>query len=162
MTQTPETAPPKAHPCLWFTRDLDAAIGFYTAIFPDSTVHSRTDVSPGVVVAEFTVAGQYIMGMQAENPDIEFTDQFSLMVRCTDQAEVDRYWEALLADGGKEEACGWLIDRFGLRWQIVPQRLMDLVVDPDREKAARVNEAMLTMVKLDLAELEAAAAGVAV
>jgi predicted 3-demethylubiquinone-9 3-methyltransferase (glyoxalase superfamily) len=104
---------------------------------------------------DFTLLGQRFQAMSA-GPHHEFNDAISMVVLCDDQRELDRYWNALLAGGGKEQACGWLIDRFGLRWQIVPAILDDLMADEDTARAKRVTDAMLKMVKLDIAALEKA------
>jgi predicted 3-demethylubiquinone-9 3-methyltransferase (glyoxalase superfamily) len=108
-----------------------------------------------VRVVDFTLLGQSFQAMSA-GPHHEFNDAISLVVLCDDQRELDRYWDALLAGGGKPQACGWLIDRFGLRWQIVPAILDDLMADKDTARAKRVTDAMLKMVKLDIAALEKA------
>ena len=114
---------------------------------------------PGsVVVVDFTLFGQRFQAMTA-GPHDEFNDAMSLMVECDDQAEVDRYWTALLEGGGKTQACGWLTDRFGVRWQITPRRLSELMRDPDPARAKRVAEAMMQMIKIDIAALARAAAG---
>lgn len=109
-------------------------------------------------VVDFTLFGQRFQAISA-GPHHEFNDAISLVVVCDDQAELDRYWDALLAGGGKPVQCGWLIDRYGLRWQIVPAQLERMMADPDRARAKRVADAMLKMVKLDIAELERAYAG---
>src|SRR5690606_33170331 len=135
------------------------------SIFPDSridatmTIPAETPSGPVGTVeqVEFTLAGQQFIALAAGELD-PFNHAISFLVRCEDQAEVDRYWEALL-DGGEAERCGWLRDRHGVSWQIVPRQLDELMADPDREKAARVVSAMLGMVKLDVAGLERAAAG---
>jgi len=114
---------------------------------------------PGSVkVVDFTLFGQRFQAMTA-GPHHEFNDAISLVVECDDQAELDRYWKALLAGGGKEQACGWLIDRFGVRWQIVPAALLRMMADEDRARSRRVSDAMMTMIKLDIAALEAAYRG---
>ena len=116
---------------------------------------------PGSVkLVEFTIAGTPVTAMQAANPPGRFDESVSLTVEVADQAELDRIWDALL-DGGQAQACGWLIDRWGLRWQIVPRQLNDMMADPDRAAAARTAEAMMGMVKFDIAALKAAHAGTA-
>jgi len=151
-------------PCLWFaTRALEAA-EFYVSVFAGSSirnVHRAGSDYPGgkagqVLMVEFTLAG---LDYQALNggPHDTFNDAISLSVSCEDQAEVDRLWARLTADGGKPVQCGWLKDKYGLSWQIVPKRLGQLMSDPDRARAQRVMQAMLKMVKLDIAALEAAA-----
>lgn len=152
----------KIVPHLWYARDAEAAARFYASIFPDSRVDAVTAMpadSPGpaagsVVVVEFTLAGQPFMAISA-GPLDEFNHAISFVVECEDQAELDRYWEALGA-GGTIEQCGWLRDRHGLCWQIVPTILGRLMKDPDRRAAQRATEAMLQMKKLDIAALERA------
>lgn len=125
-----------------------------------TTLASETPSGPpgSVKVVDFTLFGQRFQAISA-GPHHEFNDAISLVVVCDDQAELDRYWDALLAGGGKPVQCGWLIDRYGLRWQIVPAQLERMMADPDRARAKRVADAMLKMVKLDIAELERAYAG---
>jgi predicted 3-demethylubiquinone-9 3-methyltransferase (glyoxalase superfamily) len=150
-------------PHLWYAKDAEAAAAFYTSIFPDSHVEgvwtlpaeSPSGPAGSVVVVDFTILGQRVQAMTA-GPHHDFNDAISLVVLCDTQAEIDRYWEALLAGGGKPQACGWLNDRYGLRWQIVPARLIELLRDTDRVRARHVAEAMLKMVKLDIAALERA------
>ncbi len=140
-------------PFLWFDNQAEEAARFYTTIFPDSRV---LDVSPLVVT--FELGGQRVMALNG-GPTYQLNEAFSFFVSCESQAEVDRYWDALLAEGGTPSQCGWLKDRFGLSWQIVPARFIELMADPDRERAERVMQAMLKMVKFDIAALEAAHAG---
>ena len=150
-------------PFLWYARQAEEAAKFYTSIFPDSRVERITALQsespsgpPGTVkVVDFTLLGQRFQAMSA-GPHHEFNDAISLVVECEDQAEIDRYWRALLEGGGREQACGWLIDRFGLRWQIVPAILDRMMSDPDRARSKRVSDAMLKMIKLDVAALERA------
>jgi predicted 3-demethylubiquinone-9 3-methyltransferase (glyoxalase superfamily) len=111
-----------------------------------------------VLLIEFTLTGQRYQALNG-SPHDKFNDAISLSVRCEDQAEVDRLWTALSADGGRPVQCGWLKDKYGLSWQIVPKRLLELMSDPDPARGKRVMQAMLHMVKLDVAKLEAAAAG---
>jgi len=159
------TARQKITPCLWFERNAEEAVRFYTSVFPDSSVenvHRAKADTPGnkegeVLFIEFTLAGQRYQAING-GPHEKFNDAISLSVDCADQAEVDRYWEALTADGGRPVQCGWLKDKYGLSWQIVPLRLTELLSDPDSAKAKRVMQAMMKMVKLDVAALEAAAA----
>jgi predicted 3-demethylubiquinone-9 3-methyltransferase (glyoxalase superfamily) len=154
----------KIFPFLWYAKDAEAAARFYVSIFPDSRVNGSwalpTDSPSGpagsVVVVDFTLRGQRVQAMTA-GPHHDFNDAISMVVYCDSQAELDRYWNALLEGGGKPTACGWLIDRYGVRWQVVPERLDELIRDPDKAKAKRVADAMLKMVKLDIATLEAAA-----
>ena len=148
----------KLTPFLWFDDDLEQALDFYTGIFPDSEVLERRDYGGQVFVARFRIAGQEVSAMNA-GPGHPHTDAFSFWIDCADQAEVDRYWEALLADGGKESMCDWLSDRFGVWWQVVPRRLNELLTDPDPARAKRAMDEMMTQVKLDVAALERAADG---
>ncbi|MXN44172.1 VOC family protein [Shinella kummerowiae] len=150
---------------LWFEKDMEAAIGFYTSLIPGSSVQwispllAETPSGPpgSVKVASFTLGDQRYMAIEA-GPLDPFNHSFSIMVECETQGDLDRLWDALKA-GGSVEQCGWLKDRWGLSWQIAPTRLGELMSDPDQAKVKRVTEAMLTMVKLDIAGLEAAAAG---
>lgn len=150
---------------LWFADRAREAVALYTSVVPNSSIENSATMpadSPSgpagsVEIIDFTLAGQRFTALQA-GPLDPFNHSFSIMVECADQAEVDRIWDALL-DGGQAEQCGWLRDRYGLSWQIVPRRLNELMADPDRAKAKRVAEAMLGMIKLDLAALERAAAG---
>ena len=152
-------------PFLWFDHDAEAAIMFYTALIPDSEVVSigrYPDEVPGmggkVMHAHFRLAGRDYYAMDA-GPQFPFTEAISLFVACADQEEVDRYWAALTADGGQEQPCAWLKDRWGLFWQIVPDRLIELIRDPDPDRSHRAVQSMLTMTKIDIAAIEAAAAG---
>ena len=153
----------KILPFLWYATEAEEAAKFYASIFPDSRVDRVTSMQsespsgpPGSVrVVDFTLFGQRFQAMTA-GPHHEFNDAISMAVLCDDQAELDDYWSALLEGGGKEQACGWLNDRYGLRWQIVPARLVDMMADKDPGRSRRVTDAMLKMVKLDIAELERA------
>ncbi|WP_017302278.1 VOC family protein [Nodosilinea nodulosa] len=155
----------KVVPCLWFDGDAEAAAQFYVSLLPDSRIDrvlkSLTDTPSGpadtVLTVEFTLAGTQYMGLNG-GPQFSFTEAVSFQIYCDDQAEVDRLWAAL-ADGGSEIACGWIKDRWGLTWQIVPTRLIELLNDPDRQRARRVQEAMMEMMKIDIAEIERAANG---
>jgi predicted 3-demethylubiquinone-9 3-methyltransferase (glyoxalase superfamily) len=155
-------------PSLWYAKDAEQAAKFYTSIFPESRIDRVTTLPaetpsgpPGsVVVVEFTLFGQQFMAMTA-GPMDDFNHAISFTVKCESQDEVDRYWNALLADGGTPEQCGWLRDRYGVAWQVVPRKFGEMLADPDPAKAKRVTEAMLKMVKLDLAELERAYRGYA-
>jgi predicted 3-demethylubiquinone-9 3-methyltransferase (glyoxalase superfamily) len=161
-------ARPKIFTHLWYAKDADEAARFYASIFPNSRVDnvwalpSESPSGPpgSVKVVDFTLMGQRFQAMTA-GPHHDFNDAISIVVLCDDQAELDRYWDALLQGGGTPQACGWLIDRYGLRWQIVPAAMDDLMRDQDTAKAKRVTDAMLKMVKLDIAELERAARGTA-
>lgn len=148
---------------LWYANEAEEAARFYASIFPDSRVDRVTALpsdSPGgpagsVKIVDFTLLSRRFQAISA-GPHHEFNDAVSLVVLCDDQAELDRYWEALLEGGGRPQACGWLVDRFGLRWQVVPAILDELMRDEDPARARRVSEAMLKMIKLDIAALEAA------
>lgn len=146
-------------PFLWFDDDLEEAIDFYTSVFPDGKVHGTTRMPDGRVVgADFELAGQRVKGLNG-GPMFPHTEAFSFLVECEGQDEVDRYWQALTADGGEESMCGWLKDRYGVSWQVIPDGLIDMLGDPDQEKANRTTEAMFKMRKLDIAALEKAYAG---
>jgi predicted 3-demethylubiquinone-9 3-methyltransferase (glyoxalase superfamily) len=155
----------KIAPHLWFADKAVEAANFYVSLFPDSRVDSVTPVpadtpsgpAGSVQVVEFTLAGQQFMAINA-GPLDPFNHAISFVVNCEDQAEVDRLWDALSA-GGTIEQCGWLKDRYGVSWQIVPTVLGDLMKDSDRDRARRVMEAMLGMKKLDIAGLRRAASG---
>lgn len=156
----------KITPCLWFDGNAEEAANFYVSLFPDSRidqlVRAPTDYPSGsagdVLLVDFTLAGSKYSGLNG-GPEFKFTEAVSFVVHCDDQAEVDRLWAALTADGGQEVQCSWLKDRFGLSWQIVPERMFEMLASPDRAAAGRAFQAMMTMVKLDLAELERAFAG---
>jgi predicted 3-demethylubiquinone-9 3-methyltransferase (glyoxalase superfamily) len=152
-------------PFLWFDSDAEAAIDFYTELIPGSSIVSMLrypDEVPGmggkVMHAHFRLGGRDYMAMDA-GPQFPFTEAISLYVPCADQAEVDLYWDALTANGGEEQPCGWLKDRWGLSWQIVPDRLIELIRDPDPDRSHRAVQAMLRMKKILIAEVEAAVAG---
>ena len=155
----------KITPHLWYTRDADQAARFYASVFPDSRVQRVTSLPvespsgpPGSVkIVEFSLFGQPFMAISA-GPLDPFNHAVSFVVSCDSQEEIDRYWNALL-EGGQAEQCGWLKDRYGLSWQIVPRRLGELMTDADPARAKRTAAAMMKMVKFDLAALEAAAAG---
>jgi predicted 3-demethylubiquinone-9 3-methyltransferase (glyoxalase superfamily) len=161
-------AKPRARifPFLWYARDAEKAAQFYASIFPNSRVDRVTVMQsdspsgpPGSVrVVDFTLFGQRFQAMTA-GPHHDFNDAISITVLCDDQAELDRYWNALLEGGGQPYACGWLSDRWGLRWQIVPAIFEELMADPDVARSKRVTDAMLKMVKFDIAELLKAARG---
>lgn len=151
---------------LWYAKEAEEAARFYASIFPNSRVDrvsallSESPSGPpgSVKVIDFTLFGQPFQAMSA-GPHHEFNDAISISVECDDQAELDRYWNALLEGGGKPQACGWLVDRWGLRWQIVPKMLNDAMRDSDAARSKRVSDAMLTMIKLDIATLQKAARG---
>ena len=156
----------KIFPFLWYAKEAEGAAKFYASIFPDSRVDRVTSLQsespsgpPGSVkVVDFTLFGQPFQAMSA-GPHHEFNDAISMVVLCDDQAELDRYWKALLEGGGKPQACGWLIDRFGLRWQIIPAAFEEMMRDKDKARSKRATDAMLKMVKLDIAALEKAYRG---
>jgi len=148
---------------LWFEKDVQQAVEFYVATIPNSSI-GRTTILPAetpsgppgsVKIIDFKLGSQDFVAMEA-GPFDAFNHAFSISVACETQEEIDRIWNAFLKNGGVEEQCGWLRDRWGLCWQIVPRVLFEMVADPDRERAKRVTEVMLGMVKLDVAKLEAA------
>ncbi|HET6379631.1 MAG TPA: VOC family protein [candidate division Zixibacteria bacterium] len=164
-------ANPKVYPCLWFERDAEEAAAFYTGLLPDSRVdkvtRSPADTPSGpagmVLLVDFTLAGQKLQILAGgPEPGFTFNESLSIVIETDDQAETDRLWDALTADGGEPGPCGWLKDRWGLSWQIVPRRLNELMEDPDPERARRAMEAMLKMGKIDIAEVERAADAVVV
>jgi predicted 3-demethylubiquinone-9 3-methyltransferase (glyoxalase superfamily) len=156
----------KITPFLWYSKEAEEAATFYASVFPDSRVDrvvSMPSESPSgppgsVKIVDFVLFGQSFTAMSA-GPLDPFNHAVSFVVNCETQAEIDRYWNALLANGGSAEQCGWLKDRFGLSWQIVPTLLVEMMSDSDRTKAKRASEAMLKMVKIDIAALRAAYTG---
>ena len=156
----------KISPCLWFATEAEDAARFYVSLLPDSRIvkvyHAPMDYPGGkrrdVLMVEFELAGASYQALNGGS-ELPFTNAVSFSITCEDQAEVDRLWDALVSGGGKEVQCGWLNDRYGLPWQIVPKRMLELLGDPDPARAQRAMAAMMTMVKLDVAALEAAAAG---
>jgi predicted 3-demethylubiquinone-9 3-methyltransferase (glyoxalase superfamily) len=156
----------KIYTFLWYAKEAEEAAAFYCSIFPDSRVDRVTPMlsespsgPPGSVkVVDFTLLGQRFQAMTA-GPHHDFNDAISITVACDDQAEIDRYWNALLEGGGVEQACGWVTDKYGLRWQIVPAALDDMMADKDKARSKRVTDAMLKMIKLDIAALEKAYRG---
>jgi len=146
----------KITPFLWFDTQAEEAMNFYVSVFKNSKVHN---VSRGPDGKAFTVSfelnGQEFMGLNA-GPQFKFNEAVSFFVNCKDQAEVDYYWEKLTADGGEESMCGWLKDKYGLSWQIIPKALGELMGDPDPVKSQRVMQAMLQMQKIIVADLERA------
>jgi len=154
----------RVKPCLWFDGNAEEAVNFYTSIFKDSKIQEISrygDAGPGpkgqVMVVNFELDGQELMALNG-GPQFKFTEAISLLVNCKDQKEVDHYWDKLSA-GGQKVQCGWLKDRFGLSWQIVPTALGELMKDKDPAKRERVMKAMLQMVKLDVEGLKRAAEG---
>jgi predicted 3-demethylubiquinone-9 3-methyltransferase (glyoxalase superfamily) len=153
----------KIVPCLWFDGDAEEAAAFYVTLFPDSRI-DRVVRSPadnpsmkkgGVLVVDFTLDGQKYTGLNG-GPQFHFTEAVSFQVHCDDQAEVDRLWDAIEGNGGKPSACGWISDRWGLSWQITPRQLLEMIASEDRAAAERAMQAMLDMVKLDIAQLQRA------
>jgi predicted 3-demethylubiquinone-9 3-methyltransferase (glyoxalase superfamily) len=158
-------------PCLWFIEKAEEAARFYVSIFPDSRI-DRVSTSPAttpagppgsIVMVDFTLFGRpfFCFGAARQDPPHAdghdpFNNAISLMVTCDTQQEIDRHWDALLQGGGQAVQCGWLKDRYGVSWQITPRALLDMVADPDRAKAKRAMEAMMAMVKLDIAALRRA------
>ena len=154
----------KITPCLWFDTEGEEAAQFYTSIFPGSRIVEVTRYGSAgprdegtVMTVLFELDGQQFVALNG-GPDFKPNEAISFQVGCGTQEEVDSYWDAL-TDGGEPGPCGWLKDRFGVSWQIVPKVLGELITDPDAEKAQRVMAAMLTMGKIEIAELERAAAG---
>lgn len=154
---------PSITPFLWFDTEAEEAAEHYTSIFPNSRIVTVARYGPAgpreagtVMTVEFELDGKRFVALNG-GPQYHFTEAVSFMVPCEDQAEVDAYWSKL-SDGGEEGPCGWLKDRYGLSWQIVPNRLMELLGDPDRERCQRVMEAMLQMRKIEIDGLEQAAA----
>jgi 2-polyprenyl-6-hydroxyphenyl methylase/3-demethylubiquinone-9 3-methyltransferase len=153
-------------PCLWFDGQAEEAAAFYAETFPDSAVGSvnraPTDYPSGkagdVLTVEFTVLGMKFLGLNG-GPHFKFDEAVSFMVHTKDQEETDRYWNAIVSNGGQESECGWCKDRFGLSWQITPQILLDMMTSKDGAASKRAMEAMMTMRKIDIATLEAAYKG---
>lgn len=142
----------KIFPFLWFDGNMQEAVKFYVAVLPDSKVTRMNPMS-----SSFVLSGVEFLGLNG-GPMFKFTEALSLFVKCADQAEVDRYWNAFLANGGTQTQCGWLKDKYGLSWQIIPDALGRYMSDPDRAKANRVMQAMMKMKKIIVADLDAAAA----
>jgi predicted 3-demethylubiquinone-9 3-methyltransferase (glyoxalase superfamily) len=156
---------PQQIPCLWFDGQAEQAATLYVSVFPHSEIHGITRYGPGsmgtegdVMTVEFSLDGQRYVGLNG-GPQYRFTEAISFQILCADQDEVDHYWDGL-GDGGEPGPCGWLKDRFGVSWQVVPTRLFELLGDPDPDRAQRATQAMLSMGKLDIAEMERAADGV--
>ncbi len=152
--------------CLWFDQDAEAAARFYAATFPDSSVDAVTR-APGdypngkagdVLTVQFTVLGIPCLGLNG-GPAVRHSEAFSFQVATDTQDETDRYWNAIVGNGGKASACGWCNDRWGLSWQITPRVLMRAIADPDPAAAKRAFEAMMTMGRIDIAAIEAARRG---
>jgi predicted 3-demethylubiquinone-9 3-methyltransferase (glyoxalase superfamily) len=156
----------KIAPCLWFNKNAEEAAKFYAATFPDSrviAVHKAPGDYPGgkagdVLTVDFTVLGQRFVGLNG-GPEFSFDEAISFQVYTDTQEETDRYWDAIVRGGGQESVCGWCKDKFGLSWQIAPRALIEAVTDTDTAAAKRAMDAMMTMKKIDIAQIEAARAG---
>jgi predicted 3-demethylubiquinone-9 3-methyltransferase (glyoxalase superfamily) len=156
----PKTSLPKIVPHLWYPKEAEEAARFYAAVFPDSHVGRVTSLpadsaigpAGSIVIVDFRLFGQTFMAMSA-GPNDPFNEAISFRVNCSSQSEIDTYWNALRKNGGKPQACGWIVDKYGLRWQIVPTVLADMMSDPDKKKAGRVAAEMLKQVKFDIAKL---------
>jgi predicted 3-demethylubiquinone-9 3-methyltransferase (glyoxalase superfamily) len=153
---------PKTVPCLWFDGQAEQAAALYTEVFPDSKILGVTRYGPGlpgpegsVMTVNFSLDGQEYVGLNG-GPQFSFTEAISFQILCADQDEVDHYWDRL-SEGGQEGPCGWLKDRFGVSWQVVPTVLFALVGDPDPGRAERATQAMMGMGKIDIAGLQRAA-----
>lgn len=152
------------YPCLWFDGKAEEAVAFYASILPDTHLdrvwRSPAETPSGpegmVLLVDFTLLGNRVQGLNG-GPDFRFNEAISFVIECDDQAETDRLWEALLADGGEPGPCGWLKDRFGLSWQVFPRELNELLDDPDKERARRAMEAMLQQGKIEIEEIRRAA-----
>lgn len=159
-------ARPKVYPCLWFDGNGEEAANFYVSVVPGSSVdkvwRSPADTPSGpegmVLLVDFTIAGQQFQGLNG-GPEFKFSEAVSFVIECEDQSEVDRLWDALIAEGGEPGPCGWLKDRFGLSWQIVPKALNEMLESSDTDGARRAMQAMLEMGKLDVEELRRAYEG---
>lgn len=156
----------KISPCLWFDKDAEKASDFYVSLLPGSRVE-RIVNSPGdypggkagdVLLVEFTLGGQTFQALNGGNAG-QYTDALSLSISCEDQAQVDSVWAKILENGGTEIQCGWIHDRWGVRWQVVPRAFAEIMASPDAAAVGRAFQAMMGMVKLDLAALKAAAGG---
>lgn len=157
MTSKPFTT------CLWFDTQAEEAANFYVSVFKDGklgNIARYNDATPErageVITVEFEINGQHFMGLNG-GPQFTFDEAISFQIYCADQEEVDYYWNTLLAGGGQESQCGWLKDRFGLSWQVVPDRLIELLSGSDTERAVRATKAMYAMRKIDIAAIEKAA-----
>ena len=155
----------KITPCLWFDFNAEQAVDFYTSVFPESRIHEvmRYGEANGpaldgkALMISFELAGQPLQSLNG-GPQFTFTEAISLSVLCDDQDEVDQLWQRL-TEGGSGGQCGWLKDRFGLSWQIVPRRMLELLADPDRDRAGRAMQAMMGMGKIDIGVIERSAEG---
>jgi predicted 3-demethylubiquinone-9 3-methyltransferase (glyoxalase superfamily) len=152
--------------CIWYDKDAEAAARFYAETFPDSAVdaiwRAPSDYPSGkkgdVLVVEFKVAGVSCIGLNG-GPQFKHSEAFSFVIATDDQAETDRYWNAIVGNGGQESECGWCKDKWGFSWQITPRVLLEAMDNPDRAAAKRAFEAMMTMQKIDVAKIEAALRG---
>ncbi|MEU9161947.1 VOC family protein [Streptomyces sp. NPDC048424] len=149
--------------CLWFDGDAEAAAEYYVSVFKDGRLgriarytEANPDVAGSVMTVEFEINGQRFVGLNG-GPQFPFTEAISFMIDCADEPEADHYYDTLTKDGGQESACGWVKDRFGVSWQVIPPGVVDLVSDPDPERAARAMAAMMQMKKLDVAQMRRAA-----
>ena len=150
---------------LWFDTEAEDAAEFYTSLFEDSRIISKTHYTENapreagmVMTVEWELDGVRFVGING-GPEFKFDEAVSLQINCKDQDEIDYFWERLTTDGGKEGQCGWLTDKFGVSWQVTPEGMDEVFADPDPQKAERAMEALLKMSKLDIAALEAAAKG---
>jgi predicted 3-demethylubiquinone-9 3-methyltransferase (glyoxalase superfamily) len=149
----------KIRPCLWFDGNAEEAVAFYLSVFPHSKLLQVSHTGDGkALMVSFELEGQQVLALNG-GPHFHFTEAISLSVDCKDQDEVDALWQKLTADGGKPGQCGWLKDKFGLSWQIVPSQLPELLGGPDPQGAARALQAMLTMSKLDVRVMKRAYEG---
>ncbi|MBT2468947.1 VOC family protein [Streptomyces sp. ISL-66] len=149
--------------CLWFDGNAEAAADYYLSVFKDGKlgrVGRYTEAGPGpageVLVIEFEINGQKFVGLNG-GPQFHFSEAISFQIHCADDAEADYYYDTLTSDGGEESACGWVKDKFGVSWQVIPAGAIDLIADPDPQRAARATAAMMKMKKLDVAEMRRAA-----
>jgi predicted 3-demethylubiquinone-9 3-methyltransferase (glyoxalase superfamily) len=155
----------KIAPCLWFDGQAEEAAAFYMSVFPESALHAVSRYGEGApfpagtaLMVEFTLAGQRFQALNG-GPQYQFSQAISLSISCKTEAELDHYWRELPANGGEEVWCGWVKDRFGVSWQVIPEGLGAVMSDPDPARVARAMQAMMSMKKLDLAALRAAAEG---
>ena len=157
---------PNITPCLWFDGNAEEAAKFYTSIFPNSRIDKIVPAAADtpsnrkgeVITVEFTLDGTKFVGLNG-GPEFRFNESISFMIECKDQEEVDYYWDALVRGGGEHSVCGWLKDRFGVSWQVIPRRLLEMTESDDRPAAERAMKAMLEMTKIDIAKLEEAYRG---
>ncbi|MGY1691811.1 VOC family protein [Geodermatophilus sp. SYSU D01105] len=156
---------PKQIPCLWFDGQAEQAAQLYTSVFPNSSIGQVTRYGPDmpppmkegdVLTVDFTLDGQEYTALNGGS-QFTFSEAISFQIMCADQDEVDHYWDRLTADGGEESMCGWLKDRFGVSWQVVPVEMLSLLNDPDSGRAQRATQAMLQMRRIDIAEIRRAA-----